>query len=154
MIGQAMILTLLLAIGFGALFNWRRNQRRTPDLRGRSIAQTKTDPGRPRNWRQPMSSPTRIAVVVLWLSSLLAVGTLASGQLYGFDPLANPYVLSGGDMGFRVEGVIKDTPAGRLVIRGMDGQWVEPIQCNTGSRFGCGGPLGNPPPPPPPDLPR
>ena len=74
-----------------------------------------------------MSSPVRIAVVVLWLSSLLAVGTLASGQLYGFDPLVAPYVLSGNDIGFRVEGVIKDTPAGTVVIRGMDGEWVEPV---------------------------
>ena len=100
-----------------------------------------------------MSSRTLIAVVVLWLSSLLAVGTLASGQLYGFDPLADPYVLSGDDIGFRVEGVIRDTPAGRLVIRGMDGQWVEPRQCGTYSRFGCGNSLGNPPPPPPPPNP-
>ncbi len=73
-----------------------------------------------------MSLRTRIAVVVLWLSSLLAVGTLASGQLYGFDALADPYVLSGDDIGFRVEGVVGDAPAGRLVIRGMDGEWVEP----------------------------
>ena len=68
----------------------------------------------------------RIVIVVLWLSSLLAVGTLASGQLYGFDALADPYVLSGDDIGFRVEGAIGDVPAGRLVIRGMDGQWVAP----------------------------
>ncbi len=99
-----------------------------------------------------MSLRTRIAVVVLWLSSLLAVGTLASGQSYGFDPLAEPYVLSGDDIGFRVEGVIKDAPAGRLVIRGVNGQWVEPRRCGTDSRFLCVGP-----PPPtfsPPDPPR
>ena len=68
----------------------------------------------------------RIVIVVLWLSSLLAVGTLASGQWYGFNALADPFVLSGDDIGFRVEGVIGDAPAGRLVIRGMDGEWVEP----------------------------
>ena len=80
-----------------------------------------------------MSSRTRIAVVVLWLSSLLAVGTLASGQyLYKFDALADPYVLSGDDIGFRVEGLVGDTPAGRLVIRGMDGEWVEPTSPNPG----------------------
>ena len=43
----------------------------------------------------------RIVIVVLWVSSLLAVGALASGQLYGFDPLAESYVLSGDDIGFR-----------------------------------------------------
>ena len=66
----------------------------------------------------------RIVIVVLWLSSLLAVGTLASGQFHGFDALADPYVLSGDDIGFRVEGVVEDAPAGRLVIRGKDGEWV------------------------------
>ena len=71
-----------------------------------------------------MSHRARIAVVVLWLSSLLVVGTVASGQLY--NRLPEPYVLSGDDIGFRVEGVVGDAPAGRLVIRGMDGQWVEP----------------------------
>ena len=33
MIGPAMILTLLLAVGLGTLFNWRRDQRRKRDLR-------------------------------------------------------------------------------------------------------------------------
>ena len=75
-----------------------------------------------------MSSRTRTAVVVLWLSSLLAVGTLASGQYkFEFDAFVFPYVLSGDDIGFRVEGVIGDAPAGKLVIRGMDGEWVEPM---------------------------
>ena len=73
----------------------------------------------------------RIVTVALWLSSLLAVGTLASGQYpFGFDAFADPYVLSGDDIGFRVEGVVGDSPAGRLVIRGVDGEWVEPKSPN------------------------
>ena len=73
-----------------------------------------------------MSFRTRIAVVFVWFSSLLVVGALASGQAHRFDRLSDSYVLSGDDIGFRVEGAIGDAPAGRLVIRGMDGEWAEP----------------------------
>ena len=52
-----------------------------------------------------MSSRTRMVVVVLWLSSLLGVGTLASGQWQvGFDAFAEPYVLSGDDIGLSCRG--------------------------------------------------
>ncbi len=67
----------------------------------------------------------RIALVVVWLSSLLAVGTLASGQVVGFHPLPEPFIVSGDDIGFRVEGLLGDTPAGTLVIR-RNGVWIEP----------------------------
>ena len=66
----------------------------------------------------------RIALVVVCLSSLLAVGTLASGQVFGFQPLDEPFIVSGDDIGFRVEGLLGDTPAGTLVIR-RNGQWIE-----------------------------
>ncbi len=72
-----------------------------------------------------MSFRTRIALVVVWLSSLLAVGTLASGQFLGFQPLPEPFIVSGDDIGFRVEGLLGDTPAGTLVIR-RNGVWIEP----------------------------
>jgi hypothetical protein len=36
-----------------------------------------------------------------------------------------PMVLSGSDIGFRVEAMKGTTPVGRLVVR-MNGQWVEP----------------------------
>jgi hypothetical protein len=41
------------------------------------------------------------------------------------NPLPEPVVLSGADVGFRVEGMIFDVPVGRLVVR-LNGQWVEP----------------------------
>ncbi len=72
-----------------------------------------------------MSFRTRIALVVVWLSSLLAVGTLASGQVFGFLPLPEPFIVSGDDIGFRVEGILGGTPAGTLVIR-RNGVWIEP----------------------------
>ena len=54
----------------------------------------------------------------------LAVGTWAYGQTYGSQPVT-PTVVSGADIGFRIEGVKGDKPVGRLVIR-VNGQWVEP----------------------------
>lgn len=74
-----------------------------------------------------MSVRARIVLVVLWLTSLLAVGTMAKGQAYRFDRLPEPIIISGSDLGFRVEGRLGPDPAGRLVIR-MGGQWVEPKQ--------------------------
>ena len=75
-----------------------------------------------------MSHSMRLVFVLL--SLLVAVGIHASGQTYRFDGLDEPYVLSGDDIGFRVEGYVGEIPAGRLVIR-TDGRWVEP---NTLSR--------------------
>lgn len=41
-------------------------------------------------------------------------------------PVPTPTVISGNDIGFRVEGLRgRTTPVGRLVIR-VNGQWVEP----------------------------
>ena len=72
-----------------------------------------------------MSFRALVVLVVLWLTSLFAVGTLARAQLYGFEPLPEPIVLSGSDIAYRVEGWLGHEPAGRLVIR-VNGQWVVP----------------------------
>jgi len=56
--------------------------------------------------------------------ALLACGSWAYAQTYGSQPVA-PTVVSGADIGFRIEGVKGDTPVGRLVIR-VNGQWVVP----------------------------
>ena len=72
-----------------------------------------------------MSLRARCILVVMWLMSLFAVGTLARGQAYQFNPLPEPIVVSGNDVAYRVEGWLGNAPAGRLVIR-MDGRWVEP----------------------------
>jgi hypothetical protein len=43
-----------------------------------------------------------------------------------FHLSARALVVTGADIGFRVEGTINDVPAGRLVVRGRNGQWIEP----------------------------
>jgi len=45
---------------------------------------------------------------------LLAGGTWAYGQSWGTQPVP-PTVISGNDIGFRIEGVRGDTPVGTLV---------------------------------------
>ena len=70
-----------------------------------------------------MSVRTRV-VVAAWLASLVAVGTVARGQTFAFTPLPEVMIMSGEDIGFRVEGWRGSVPAGRLVIR-VDEQWVE-----------------------------
>lgn len=72
-----------------------------------------------------MTHRTRAALIGLWLVSLLGVGTLARGQFRPFEPVDEPLVLTGDDVGFRVECFVGGAPAGRIVIRYM-GEWVEP----------------------------
>jgi hypothetical protein len=60
-----------------------------------------------------------VLVAAAWLGSLAAVGVWAQT----LTP-AEPKVISGGDIGFRVEKMDRGTPTGRLVVR-VNGQWVE-----------------------------
>jgi hypothetical protein len=72
--------------------------------------------------------------MLLWLGSLVVVALLASTLtaaqvLRGVQPLPTPEVVSGDDLGFRVEGLMTDetgTPSGRLVIR-VNGEWVDVV---------------------------
>ena len=72
-----------------------------------------------------MSFRVLVMLVVLWLTSLFAVGTVARTQLYGLEPLPEPVVMSGSEIGFRVEGWNGHEPVGRVVIR-VNGEWVAP----------------------------
>jgi hypothetical protein len=73
-----------------------------------------------------MSIRTRIVVAVLWIASLLGVARLVNAQQsWLLVPLAQPVILSGSDVGFRLEGQVGNRPAGRLVIR-VNGEWVVP----------------------------
>lgn len=72
-----------------------------------------------------MSFRTCVVLMVLWITSLFAARAMARGQSFGFVPAPEPTVLSGADVGFRLEGTIGDAPAGTIVIR-QNGQWVEP----------------------------
>jgi hypothetical protein len=62
--------------------------------------------------------------------STLAFLVLAGLSAYAFaqsrqqTPVREPFVLSGNDIGFRVEARSGTTPVGRLVVR-IGGEWVE-----------------------------
>lgn len=65
--------------------------------------------------------------VVLWLCSLVLVAFATawiSAQARIVTPLAQPVLLSGADVGVRVESWDGNTAIGKLVVR-MDGKWVE-----------------------------
>jgi hypothetical protein len=80
-----------------------------------------------------MSIRARIGLVVIWVASLVAVAALAKAQVR-MNPLPSPVVLSGSDVGYRVEGRIGTTPAGTLVIR-LNGKWVAPTASTVGVRL-------------------
>ena len=69
-----------------------------------------------------MSFRARIALVVMWLTSLVAVGVWASAQTP--QGIVRPVVMSGNDIGFRVEGQCGNARIGTLVVR-ISGRWVE-----------------------------
>jgi len=64
-----------------------------------------------------MTLRARIALVIVWSTSLVGVAAWAQAP-------AQQKVISGSDLGFRVEGQREGTAVGRLVIR-VNGQWVE-----------------------------
>ena len=76
----------------------------------------------------------QIVVVAMWLVSMFAsamVGLYAQAPLPPREPRlpgsvspAAAEVISGSDLGFRIDSRKGDTPVGRLVIR-INGQWVE-----------------------------
>ena len=66
-----------------------------------------------------MSVRGRIVMVVMWLASLVAVGAWAQAQSQ-----SEAKVVSGADLGFRIERQERGVPVGRLVVR-INGQWVE-----------------------------
>lgn len=66
-----------------------------------------------------MSVRAGVLLVVIWLASLAGVGVWAQAQSQ------QQRVMSGSDLGFRVERLDRaGTPVGRLVVR-VNGQWVE-----------------------------
>ena len=61
------------------------------------------------------------------LASLLgASGTAVASETTAHGQSNEPRVLSGSDLGFRIDGIAKDgAPIGVLVVR-VDGKWVSP----------------------------
>jgi hypothetical protein len=65
-----------------------------------------------------MSLRARIVLVMIGLASFVGIGVWAQS-------LPQQRVISGSDLGFRIEGSRSDgTPTGRLVVR-INGQWIE-----------------------------
>ncbi len=63
-------------------------------------------------------------LVLLWLVSLAVVAAIASTLTRAQTRLTDARVISGDDVGFRVEGMDhKGSPAGTFVIR-LNGEWV------------------------------
>jgi hypothetical protein len=65
-------------------------------------------------------------IIALWLLSLVIVAALAAAAVKAQVDRTPPRIMSGSDLGFRVDGIDRRTgrPTGVLVIR-VDGQWVE-----------------------------
>jgi hypothetical protein len=73
-----------------------------------------------------MSLRKRIALAVIWVASIVATGAWATAQAPSpsSPPVQLPTIISGNDVGFRVESLRGNTPVGTLVIR-INGQWVD-----------------------------
>ncbi len=76
-----------------------------------------------------MSFRAILTLAALWVLSLFLVSSVGAQQAFLIDPLPEPRIISGPDVGFRIEGTQKGAPVGRLVIR-VDGKWIE-------ARFGA-----------------
>ena len=70
-----------------------------------------------------MSRRKWAVIIAVWLLSLVTVGAVA--QMRAVMPLAEPLILTGGDIAFRVEGTQGITPVGKMIVR-FNGKWVEP----------------------------
>jgi len=69
-----------------------------------------------------MSKPAWSVVIVLWLISLVVVAVMA--QAPGTTPRKG-MVLSGRDLGFRIDSYDGAKLVGALVVQ-VDGRWIEP----------------------------
>ena len=76
----------------------------------------------------------RLILVALWVASLVTVGTLAHAQNRRTVPVPSPFVLTGADIGFRVEGHVGDAATGRLVVR-ENGQWIPALATSESLRL-------------------
>jgi hypothetical protein len=75
-----------------------------------------------------MTARKRLTLILLWALSLIIVGVFAYAQA-PTQRGTTPTVLSGSDIGFRVERPGRDAVAGTFVVR-INGEWVraEPVE--------------------------
>ena len=88
-----------------------------------------------------------LLLACVWVLSLLVATTWTRAQTRRWTPLTEPVVVSGTDIGFRIDWMNGRTPVGEIVVR-LNGQWID-------ARVGA--PSDRqliPPPPPAPPPPR
>jgi hypothetical protein len=75
-----------------------------------------------------MTTRKRIALMLLWALSLIIVGVFAHAQTPA-QSKADTRILSGNDIGFRVERPGKDVVGGTWMAR-INGEWIptEPVE--------------------------
>lgn len=73
-----------------------------------------------------MSTKKRIAVVAVWIASLVLVafGARAAQLQFQLPTPQTPTIVSGNDVGFRITGTKGGHAVGTLVVR-QNGQWVD-----------------------------
>ena len=74
-----------------------------------------------------MNIPRRIALALLWLLSLAATAAWSTARAQDIGAgghSATGTIITGEDLGFRVESRRDGVPTGTLVVR-IDGKWVE-----------------------------
>jgi hypothetical protein len=64
-----------------------------------------------------------LIAIVCFVLVLAGAATWIAAQSVAVTPVT-PRVLSGDDIGFRVEGLRGSTPVGKIVVR-VNGQWIE-----------------------------
>ena len=68
----------------------------------------------------------RIVFSVIVASVLVGTGWVAGQQTAQYQVPIDPYILSGPDIGFRVEGRVREGGvAGTLMVRIKSGEWVQ-----------------------------
>jgi len=68
-------------------------------------------------------------IALLWLISLVFVGGLsafAAQRSLPLPPTTLPQIVSGNDVGFRIDRMREGVPMGTIVVR-VNGAWVEPV---------------------------
>jgi hypothetical protein len=72
-----------------------------------------------------MSVRTMLSLTVLWVLSLFVVASVVKAQVFEAPrPLLEPRIVSGPNVGFRIEADQNGTPVGKIVVR-VDGKWIE-----------------------------
>ena len=70
------------------------------------------------------TKPAMWKLAVLWVVSVVAVAAAASMLSSAQTPNADKKIVSGNDLGFRIDSERGGVPSGRFVVR-VNGSWVE-----------------------------